>query len=116
MKKLDLSLYNGATDAPDARDYTREEFYGETGTTATLPSHVMREHAPNLSQGPTGACTVFGSTNAYNETYAQESLKAQALYGQPFDPWLVWDEAKKRGASDTNGWIFQGALQLLKDM
>lgn len=37
-------------------------------------------------------------------------------YTQPFDPWTVWDEALKRGASDANGWYIQAALQLLTDL
>lgn len=37
-------------------------------------------------------------------------------YTQSYDPWTVWAEAKKRGASDSTGWIIQAALQLIKDM
>ena len=76
----------------------------------------MLDLAPNLNQGSIGACTVFGSTNAYNETLAQRSNTAGIPYTQPYDPWLAWNECKKRGASDTGGWIFQGALQVLKDL
>lgn len=109
---IDLSQYTGAQDLPDSRDFTDEEVLGESGA-GTLPERVILDIAPWLNQGAIGACTVFWSSMWYNETFAQVSREK---YFQPYDPWIVWAEAKKKGASDTTGWIFQSALQLLKDM
>lgn len=110
-----LENYSAAIDLPDSRDYTQEEVFGEVGATVELPSQFMLDKAPQLFQGSIGSCTVHGSTNAFNEKYAH-SLSANTAYEHPFDPWKAWEEAKKRGASDTNGWIFQSALQVLKDL
>lgn len=47
--------------------------------------------------------------NAYNETTKKEKISLART-------WEIWTEAKKRGASDDNGWYLQFALQLLKDL
>lgn len=107
--------YSAAIDLPDSRDYTSEEVFGEVGGSVELPSSFMLDKAPLLNQGQIGACTIFGSTNAFNEKYAY-SLPENVIYEHPYDPWKAWDECKKRGASDTRGWIFQSALQVLKDL
>lgn len=107
--------YSAAIDLPDSRDYTSEEVFGEVGGSVELPSSFMLDKAPLLNQGQIGACTIFGSTNAFNEKYAY-SLPENVIYEHPYDPWKAWEECKKRGASDTRGWIFQSALQVLKDL
>lgn len=107
--------YSAAIDLPDSRDYTSEEVFGEVGGSVELPSSFMLDKAPLLNQGQIGACTIFGSTNAFNEKYAY-SLPENVIYEHPYDPWKAWDECKKRGASDERGWIFQSALQVLKDL
>lgn len=50
---------------------------------------------------------------AYFEYFAQKTKPL--VYKQPFDVWEAWDEALKKGASDTNGWYVQSALQHLTD-
>lgn len=110
-----LENYSAAIDLPDSRDYTTEEIFGEVGGSVDLPSSFMLNKAPNLDQKNVGACTVFGSTNAFNEKYAY-ALPENVIYEHPYDPWQAWDECKKRGASDERGWIFQSALQVLKDL
>lgn len=107
--------YSAAIDLPDSRDYTQEEVFGEIGASVELPAQFMLNKAPQLYQGAIGSCTVHGSTNAFNEKYAH-SLPSHVMYEHPFDPWKAWEEAKKRGASDKDGWIFQSALQVLKDL
>lgn len=107
--------YHGAIDMPDARDYTSEEVFGEFGGSGELPEEFYLDKAPRLSQGAIGSCTIHGSTNAFNEKYAH-ALPNNVLYSHPYDPWKAWEECKKRGASDSQGFIFQSALQVLKDM
>ena len=110
-----LENYSAAIDLPDSRDYTTEEVFGEVGGSVELPESFTLNKAENLNQGQIGACTIFGSTNAFNEKYAY-SLPEGVAYEHPYDPWKAWEECKKRGASDTRGWIFQSALQVLKDL
>lgn len=74
-----------------------------------LPSKYMLGNVVNHNQGSTGACTLFGSVNAYNETVKNVKISVNRT-------WELWAEAKKRGASDAGGWYLQFALQLLKDM
>jgi len=112
MENINLEKYDFAVDLPDSRDLTHDEVFEETGM-GEIPSRVILDIAPWLNQGSIGACTVFGSSMAYNETFAQ---RAKENYYQPYNPWDVWDEAKKRGAWDKTGWLFQSALQLLKDL
>lgn len=113
MTTLDLTNYHGAIDKPDDRDYTHEEVYGEWGGDTTLPKKLILDIAPWLNQGNRGACTIFGSSMAYNETYAQ---RIRSGYTHPYDAWKAWEECIKRWASDATWWIFQGALQVLKDL
>nr|DAV49564.1 MAG TPA: Cysteine protease [Bacteriophage sp.] len=110
-----LENYSAAIDLPDSRDYTTEEIFGEVGGSVDLPSSFMLNKAPNLEQGNIGSCTIHGSTNAFNEKYAH-ALPENVIYEHPYDPWKAWAECKKRGASDEKGFIFQAALQVLKDL
>lgn len=110
---IDLENYNFATDIPDSRDFTHDEVYEESGMSWDIPSRVILDIAPGLNQGRLWACTVFGSSMAYNETFAQ---RAKEKYFQPYNPLDVWEEAKKIGASDKTWWLFQSALQLLRDL
>lgn len=104
-----LENYNAGLDLPDARDYTTDELDGFGGNSAeNLPKKFMLTETVNHNQGHIGACTLFGSVNAYNETIKQEKISLART-------WELWAEAKKRGASDTAGWYLQFALQLLKD-
>lgn len=104
-----LENYTGGFDLPDSRDYTTDELDGFGGNSAeNLPKSFMLTETVNHNQGNIGACTLFGSVNAYNETIKQEKISLART-------WELWNEAKKRGASDTGGWYLQFALQLLKD-
>lgn len=47
---------------------------------------------------------------------AQNLYKNTLDYTQPYDPWIVWNVALTKGASDTGGWYIQSALQLITDM
>ena len=69
----------------------------------------MLDNVVNHNQCSAGACTLFGSVNAYNETVKNVKISVNRT-------WELWAEAKKRGASDAGGWYLQFALQLLKDM
>lgn len=115
MEKIDFENYSAVQDIPDDRDYTSEEVYGERASSIELPKKFALDKSENWNQGNIGSCTVFGSTNAFNEKYAY-ALPDNVKYEHPFNPWNVWEEAKKLGASDKEGWIFQSALQLLKNM
>lgn len=109
-----LENYSAAIDLPDSRDYTSEEVFGEVGGSVELPSSFMLDKAPLLNQGQIGACTLFGSLNAYNEKVKHAHDELSAITEE--QAWAVWNECKRRGASDTRGWIFQSALQVLKDL
>lgn len=113
MTTPDFTNYNGAIDQPDDRDYRHEEVYEETGGDAPLPSRMILDIAPWLNQGDRGACTIFWSSMGYNETFAQ---RIRTGYTHPYNAWTAWDECLKRWASDATWWIFQGALQVLKDL
>lgn len=106
--------YSAAIDLPDSRDYTSEEVFGEVGGSVELPESFTLNKAQNLNQGQIGACTLFGSLNAYNEKVKNAHDELSAITEQ--QAWAGWDECKKRGASDTKGFIFQSALQVLKDL
>jgi|GEM_PF-1993390 hypothetical protein len=103
-----LENYSGGFDLPDSRDYTAEEVDGFGGD-GEMPARVMLTEVTNHKQGSVGACTLFGSVNAYNETIKQVKISLDRT-------WEIWAEAKRRGASDTQGWYLQFALQLLKDL
>lgn len=109
-----LENYSAAIDLPDSRDYTTEEVFGEVGGSVELPESFTLNKAENLNQGQIGACTLFGSLNAYNEKVKNAHDELSAITEQ--QAWAGWDECKKRGASDTKGFIFQSALQVLKDL
>ena len=109
-----LENYSAAIDLPDSRDYTSEEVFGEVGGSVELPESFTLNKAENLNQGQIGACTLFGSLNAYNEKVKNAHDELSAITEQ--QAWAGWDECKKRGASDTKGFIFQSALQVLKDL
>ena len=118
LEKL-LENYNAGHDAPDSRDYTIDEVlegWGASGDYSLneFPDEVHNNITPPLNQGSVGACTLFGSAGAYFETYAQ-AIKPQA-YMQPFTLWDIWNIAKSKGASDTQGWWLQSILQLLVDL
>lgn len=115
MTDIDFSKYTWAKDLPDTRDFRSEELVGALPIIA-LPDKVVLDKTPYLNQWSRGACTVFGSSGAWFETLSQIMSSVNEQYTQPFDPWTVWEEALKRGASDTNGWYIQSALQLLTDM
>lgn len=105
-----LENYSGGFDLPDARDYTTDELDGFGGDSwIELPTRVMLDEVKNHEQGNIWACTLFGSVNAFNETVKKEKISLART-------WELWNEAKKRGASDTSGWYLQFALQLLKDL
>lgn len=80
--------YNGGFDLPDSRDYTTDELDGFGGS-ASLPKKFMLTEIVNHNQGNIGACTLFGSINAYNETIKQEKISLART-------WELWNEAKKR--------------------
>ena len=115
MTTINFAKYNAWRDAPDSRDYIAEELFGAIPQ-VELPSKVILDQTPVLNQWAIGACTVFGSSGALFETISQRLTGNGLKYAQPYDPWVVWAEAKKRGASDTLGWTIQGALQLIKDL
>ena len=109
MTTENFDNYNGGFDLPDSRDYTTDELDGFGGNSSeSLPKSFMLTEAINHNQGNIGACTLFGSVNAYNETMKKEKISLART-------WELWNEAKKRGASDMGGWYLQFALQLLKD-
>lgn len=115
MTDIDFSKYSGAKDFPDTRDFRSEELVGSLPI-ITLPNIVVLDRTPYLNQWSRWACTVFGSSWAWFETLSQIMTSIGETYSQPFDPWIVWEEALKRGASDINWWYVQSALQLLTDM
>lgn len=112
---IDFSNYQGAMDLPDPRDFTSEEVLGALPI-IDLPPKVVNDITPYLNQGSLSACTIFGSSGTWFETMAQILNSLSEKYTQPFDPWVVWDEALKRWASDTQWWYLQSAIQLLTDM
>lgn len=65
-----LENYSGGFDLPNSRDYTAEEVDGFGGD-GEIPARVMLTEVTNHKQGSVGACTLFGSVNAYNETIKQ---------------------------------------------
>jgi len=115
MTDIDFSKYTWAQDFPDTRDFRSDELVWALPI-VELPNRVVLDKTPYLSQWSRGACTVFWSSGAWFETMSQILSSVGEKYTQPFDPWTVWDEALKRGASDTNGWYIQSALQLLTDL
>ena len=56
----------------------------------------MLDNVVNHNQGSAGACTLFGSVNAYNETVKNVKISVNRT-------WEIWTEAKRRGASYTQG-------------
>lgn len=112
---MNLENYNSALDLPDTRDIRSEQLFGSLPQ-VKLPRRVINDQTKPLSQGQRGACTVFGSSGALFETMSQNLVKNGLEYTQPYDPWTVWEEALKKGASDTWGWYIQSALQLILDM
>ncbi len=112
MNTIDFETYDAGIDFPDNRDVKMNLDMAWWD----LPTSIMHDHTPVLNQGKIGACTVFGSSWAFFETSFLDALRSGTQYGQPYDPWKVWDKAKERGASDTRGWTLQGALQLIYDM
>lgn len=115
MSDIDFSKYSWAQDLPDTRDFRSEELVWALPV-IELPEKVILNKTPYLNQWSSSACTVFWSSWAWFETLSQILSGINEKYAQPFDPWIVWEEALKRGASDTNWWYIQSALQLLTDM
>lgn len=113
MEKI-YENYSAARDIPDSRDYTAEEIFGEIGGSVQFPESFMLGKAENLNQGNIWACTIFGSSNAYNEKIANAHNDLAKITEN--DAWNAWVECKKRWASDTQGFVFQSALQVLKDL
>lgn len=112
---IDFENYNAGIDTPDTRDITIEELGMATVNITGIPRKVHHYKTPILNQGNIGACTVFGTSGALFETSFIDAESNGAPYNQPFDPWIRWNQAKERGASDTKGWTLQGAIQLLAD-
>ena len=106
--------YSAARDISDSRDYTAEEIFGEIGGSVQFPESFMLNKAENLNQGNIWACTIFWSSNAYNEKIANAHNELATITEN--DAWKAWAECKKRWASDTQGFVFQSALQVLKDL
>ena len=109
-----LENYSGAKDLPDSRDYTSEEIHGEVWASIQFPSSFFLDKAENLYQWTIWACTIFGSSNAYNEKIANAHNELATITEN--DAWKAWSECKNRWASDSGGFIFQSALQVLKDL
>lgn len=115
METLEINNYenySGAYDAPDSRDYTSEEVFG-AAEAYDFPEQFSLEKVKNEQQGYIGACSVFGTLNAYNEKFANASDKP---YTNQFDFWKAWDLCKTRGATDSGWFSIQGAMQACKDL
>lgn len=105
-----LINYDGAKEVFDPRDYTLEE-YGGTTSEIELPDRIILEKAPNLNQLSSSSCTVTGGLNVSNETHIQKL--PDYVIRKDWD--ILWEEAKKRGASERSGWYLNSALAMLKD-
>lgn len=103
--------YNGASDTPDSRDFTLEEFLGAEPNTVGLPSKKILDKAENLNQLRSNSCTVTGGLNVSNETHTQ--FNANYLIRTDWEK--VWERAIAKGASPSNGWLLTSALAHLKD-
>lgn len=108
-----MENYNACIDLPDSRDILVED---SLLTADIIPEKVWYKSTPILNQGSIGACTMFGLSGATFESTYLDAFASGVPYNQPFDVWDRWTKAKARGASDTNGWSIQGALQLLRDL
>ena len=106
-----LEHYNGASDTPDSRDFTLEEYLGAEPTTTDLPSKKILDKAENLNQLRSNSCTVTGGMNVSNETHTQFNQN----YSIRTDWEKVWERAIQKGASPSNGWLLTSALAHLKD-
>lgn len=106
-----LEHYNGASDTPDSRDFTLEEYLGAEPETKDLPRTKILDKAENLNQLRSNSCTVTGGLNVSNETHTQFN----ASYSIRTDWEKVWERAIKKGASPSNGWLLTSALAHLKD-
>lgn len=106
-----LEHYNGASDTPDSRDFTLEEYLGAEPNTQDLPSKKILDKAENLNQLRSNSCTVTGGMNVSNETHTQ--FNASYLIRTDWEK--VWERAIKKGASPSNGWLLTSALAHLKD-
>lgn len=106
-----LEHYNGASDTPDSRDFTLEEYLGAEPNTQDLPSKKILDKAENLNQLRSNSCTVTGGLNVSNETHTQ--FNASYLIRTDWEK--VWERAIKKGASPSNGWLLTSALAHLKD-
>ncbi len=106
-----LEHYNGASDTPDSRDFTLEEYLGAEPNTQDLPRKKILDKAENLNQLRSNSCTVTGGLNVSNETHTQFN----ASYSIRTDWEKVWERAIKKGASPSNGWLLTSALAHLKD-
>lgn len=106
-----LEHYNGASDMPDSRDFTIEEYLGAEPETKDLPRKKILDKAENLNQLRSNSCTVTGGLNVSNETHTQ--FNASYLIRTDWEK--VWERAIKKGASPSNGWLLTSALAHLKD-
>jgi Papain family cysteine protease len=112
---ITFDQYNAGIDLPDSRDIGIEEIGMGIIDISKVPRKVHYKNTPILNQGSIGACTVFGTSGALFETSFIDADDHGVPYNQPYDPWTRWSQAKERGASDTQGWSLQGAIQLLAD-
>ncbi len=106
-----LEHYNGASDAPDSRDFTLEEYLGAEPNTQDLPRKKILDKSENLNQLRSNSCTVTGGLNVSNETHTQ--FNASYLIRTDWEK--VWERAIAKGASPSNGWLLTSALAHLKD-
>lgn len=104
---IDFENYNAGIDIQDSRDITIEELGMGTINLSGIPRKVHHYKTLILSQGNIGACTVFGTSGALFETSYIDAESNGVQYSQPYDPWKRWEQAKERGASDTQGWSIQ---------
>jgi len=104
------------TVALDKKEHLYLQYYDGIVYCAEVPTYhtlvTRREWTILISWN----CTVFWSSWTWFETMAQILNSLWEKYNQPFDPWVVWEEALKRWASDTQWWYLQSAIQLLTDM
>lgn len=112
---IKFDQYNAGVDIPDSRDIGIEDLGMGIVDISKVPRKVHYKNTPILNQGNIGACTVFGTSGALFEVSFLDADDHGIPYNQPYDPWTRWSQAKERGASDTQGWSLQGAIQLLAD-
>lgn len=106
-----LETYNGASNIPDSRDFTLEEYLGSSPETKNLPAKIILDKSPNLNQLHSNSCTVTGGLNVSNESHTQ----VNGAYIPRVDWEKLWERAIQKGASPKNGWYLTSAIAHLKD-